>query len=40
VDIGAKAVVRAFAGALIDVTTDDPGVLRDFDTPEDYGALD
>jgi CTP:molybdopterin cytidylyltransferase MocA len=39
VDIGAKAVVREFAAALIDVATDDPGVLRDFDTPEDYGAL-
>lgn len=34
--VGAKAVVRAHAGRLIDVEVDDPGVLGDIDTPEEY----
>lgn len=34
---GAKAVVRAHR--VLDVEVDDPGVLHDVDTPEDYDAL-
>lgn len=34
--VGAKAVVRAHADAIIDVDVDDPGVLRDIDEPADY----
>jgi molybdenum cofactor cytidylyltransferase len=34
---GAKAVVRAHP--VLDVEVDDPGVLLDIDTPEDYQAL-
>jgi len=33
---GAKPIVRTFASRGIDVAVDDPGVLRDVDTPEDY----
>jgi molybdenum cofactor cytidylyltransferase len=36
---GAKVVVRAHEDAIINVEVDDPGVLRDVDTPEDYQAL-
>jgi len=32
--VGAKAVIRA--AAIDDVTVDDPGVVEDVDTPEDY----
>lgn len=35
--IGAKAVVRAFD--VEDVEVDDPGVLRDVDTPQEYEGL-
>ena len=35
--IGARAVMRAFA--VEDVAVDDPGVLRDVDTPQDYDGL-
>lgn len=34
---GAKSVVRA--NPVEDVEVDDPGVVRDFDTPEDYRGL-
>jgi molybdenum cofactor cytidylyltransferase len=37
--LGAKAVLRAHAGALIDLEVDDPGVLSDVDVPEDYRRL-
>jgi CTP:molybdopterin cytidylyltransferase MocA len=38
---GAKAVVRAHRAALIDLDTDDPGVIDDIDDPDDYAkALD
>ncbi len=37
--IGAKAVLRAHEGAIVNVEVDDPGVVRDVDTPEDYRAL-
>ena len=33
---GARTVVRAHAHELVDVEVDDPGVLIDIDTPEDY----
>jgi len=35
--VGAKAVMRAIP--VEDVEVDDPGVLQDFDTPEDYRRL-
>jgi len=35
--VGAKPVLRAFA--VEDVDVDDPGVIRDVDTPEDYARL-
>lgn len=38
-DSGAKAVVRAHARDLVDVTVDDEGCLIDVDTPADYAAL-
>src|SRR5262245_13140813 len=37
--VGAKAVVRAHAGDVLNIEVDDPGVLRDVDTPEDYRRL-
>ena len=37
--VGATSVVKAHAGSVIDVEVDDPGVLRDVDTPEDYRRL-
>ena len=37
--IGAKAVLRAHAATVLDVEVDDPGVLRDIDSPEDYRAV-
>lgn len=39
--VGGRGVVRALAarGAVLDVAVDDPGVLVDVDTPEDYDAL-
>jgi molybdenum cofactor cytidylyltransferase len=38
---GARAVMRALAAAsaVLDVPIDDPGVLADIDTPEDYDRL-
>jgi molybdenum cofactor cytidylyltransferase len=37
--IGAKAVVQAHAGDLIDLEVDDPGVLHDIDGPDDYDRV-
>jgi CTP:molybdopterin cytidylyltransferase MocA len=36
---GARAVLRAHAEHIVNVEVDDPGVLGDVDTPEDYRAL-
>jgi len=36
-DIGAKAVLRSHP--VLDVELDDPGVLQDIDTPDDYARL-
>jgi molybdenum cofactor cytidylyltransferase len=38
-DAGAKAVVRAHQDDIINVDVDDPGVVGDIDTPEDYRNL-
>lgn len=38
-DVGAKAVVRAYQGALVNVDVEDAGVIGDVDTPEDYREL-
>ncbi len=38
-DVGAKAVLRAHADAIVNVDVDDAGVVGDVDTPEDYRAL-
>ena len=35
-DIGAKAVLQLHAATILNVEVDDPAVLRDVDTPEDY----
>jgi molybdenum cofactor cytidylyltransferase len=37
-EVGAKAILRAHA--MDDVEVDDPGVLRDVDTPEDFARLE
>jgi len=37
--IGAKAVLRAHAGDILNIEVDDPGVVRDVDVPEDYARL-
>lgn len=37
--LGAKAVLRAHAGAIIDVEVADAGAVEDVDTPEDYLRL-
>ena len=37
-DIGAKAVLQLHAATILNVEVDDPAVLRDVDTPEDYQA--
>jgi CTP:molybdopterin cytidylyltransferase MocA len=37
--VGAKAVVRAHANAIINVPVDDPGAFVDVDTPDEYEAL-
>ena len=37
--VGAKAVLRAHALAIVNVDVDDAGVVADVDTPEDYRAL-
>ena len=36
---GAKVVVRAHAGEILDVPVDDEGSMTDVDTPEDYARL-
>ena len=36
---GARAVVRAHAHDLLNVEVDDPGILRDVDTPDDYDQM-
>ena len=38
-DQGAKAVIRAHAGGIVDVPVEDEGSLIDVDTPQDYEAL-
>ena len=38
-DAGAKAVLRAHHDTIINVDLDDPGVVGDIDTPEDYRHL-
>jgi CTP:molybdopterin cytidylyltransferase MocA len=37
--IGAKGVVHAHAGELIDIEFDDPGVVLDADNPDDYARM-
>jgi CTP:molybdopterin cytidylyltransferase MocA len=37
--IGARAVLRTHERAIINVEVDDPGVVGDVDTPEDYARL-
>lgn len=37
--LGAKAVLRARSGNIVDVDLDDAGVAGDIDTPEDYRKL-
>jgi molybdenum cofactor cytidylyltransferase len=37
--IGARAVLRAHADLIVNVEVDDPGVVADVDTPEDYARL-
>lgn len=39
--LGARAVMRALAiaGGVLDLDVDDPGVLTDIDTPEDYARI-
>jgi molybdenum cofactor cytidylyltransferase len=37
--VGAKAVVHAHAGDVINLEVDDPGVLADVDTPDDYERI-
>jgi molybdenum cofactor cytidylyltransferase len=39
VAVGAKAVILAWQAQVLNVAVDDPGVLRDVDTPADYAAL-
>ncbi len=38
-EVGAKAVLRAWRERVLDVPTDDDGVLVDIDTPQDYDAF-
>jgi CTP:molybdopterin cytidylyltransferase MocA len=38
-EAGAKAVLRGRAQEILDVETDDPGVLIDVDAPEDYERI-
>ncbi len=37
--VGAKAVLHSHAEQVLNVEVDDPGVLRDFDAPEDYERI-
>jgi molybdenum cofactor cytidylyltransferase len=34
-DLGARAVVRRDASRVLEIAVDDPGILRDIDTPAD-----
>jgi CTP:molybdopterin cytidylyltransferase MocA len=36
---GAKSVVRAHAGQIVNVPIDDPGAYRDIDTPAEYARI-
>jgi len=38
-DQGARVVVHRDPGRVVEIAVDDPGVLRDVDTPADYAAL-
>jgi molybdenum cofactor cytidylyltransferase len=38
-DVGANTVLRRDPGRVIEVAVDDPGILKDIDTPEDFEAL-
>lgn len=38
-DVGARAVVRALGERVVNVEVEDPGVVEDIDTPEDYRRL-
>ena len=38
-EVGAKAVFAAIHDRVLNVETDDTGVFRDVDTPEDYAAI-
>ena len=38
-NVGAKAVLRAHEKAILNVEVEDPGVVIDVDTPEDYARL-
>ena len=38
-DRGARDILQAHARALANVDVDDPGVLRDVDTPQDIGSV-
>jgi molybdenum cofactor cytidylyltransferase len=37
--IGLKQILERHAGAVLEVPVDDPGAVRDVDTPEDYQQL-
>jgi CTP:molybdopterin cytidylyltransferase MocA len=38
-DAGARVVVRAHMAEIVEVPVDDPGCIRDVDTPDDYRTL-
>jgi molybdenum cofactor cytidylyltransferase len=38
-NLGAKAVLRAYEGSIVNVDVDDPGVVGDVDTPDSYREL-
>lgn len=38
-DVGARNILAGLGDALLKVPVDDPGVVQDIDTPEDYAAL-
>lgn len=38
-DEGARGILRSLGDALLPLPVDDPGVLRDVDTPEDFASL-
>lgn len=39
-DVGARRILVDLGGALLSVPVDDPGILADVDTPEEYARLD